>query len=161
MPQRSRNGFMWRNKNFILNSQRHKGCIKKKWQAEACLRVWSSASCRKCLRYSGSMLITNSSRIHRMEMFASAQLHRSGAPLRLHPASSQQRGEERNPPLLQLSSKSKPTLQLYSGAHGSICYPDLTCGQHSHREMMAFKACHIISYHCHHFCKGGVCTWCW
>lgn len=99
------------------------------------------------------MLITNSSRIHRMAMFSSAQLHLSGAPFRLHPASSQQQGEERNPPLLQLSSESKPTLQLYSGAHGSSCSPDPTCGQRSHREMMAFKACHIISYHCHHFLR--------
>lgn len=77
--------------------------VKKRWLTVACLYVWSPAMSRKCIRYSGSVLIENSSRTHHMQIFSCVRTYPSSA------VSSQWWGKERNPLLLQPSRESPDT----------------------------------------------------
>lgn len=62
------------------------------------------------------MLIANSSMIHHMQIFSSAQTYLSGA------VSSQWWGKERNPPSLQLSTESPDASTVPSTTIGKCCF---------------------------------------
>lgn len=129
-------------------------------QAVACLCVWSSASGRKCLRYSGSMLITDCSWIQHVEVFVLL----SYTPLALLSgciplAASSRQGEE--PTLAPAEQWEQTHLQLCSGAWVSSCSPTPTRGQHSHRKMLGFWNLPYQQLTLSSFCNDLVCMWCW